>query len=257
MTEIDCVKHLAELDARGEITRAIEHCEKSPCSENSKCQRYLGWAYANRHEYEKAAEWYLKAASQGDAEAIDEGWGFVQSVDALGKKTIAMEFSKQVPLSQHLNFQRYLAKQYFDEGKIDQTLHWSLKVAERGGADDLLYVGDLYLSQGKPELALDFLKRAASAGNVRAHQLLGEMYGFGIGVTKDSSAAASYYQESANNGYLLSQVRLLHLKRQEGGFTSNMAFAAQLPLIMLKGLMIKLRNPSDPRVADIPAKPKP
>jgi TPR repeat protein len=257
MTEIDCVEHLAELDARGEITRAIEHCEESPYSENSKCQRYLGWAYANRHEFEKAAQWYLRAATQGDVEAIEECWAFVQSVDALGKKTIAMEFSRQAPLSQHLTFQRYLAKQYFEEGNIDQTLHWSLKIADHGGKDDLLYVGELYLSQDKPEPALDFLKRAASAGSARAHQLLGEMYGFGIGVTKDTRAAASYYQESANKGYLLSQVRLLHLKRQEGGFTSNLEFAARLPLIVLKGLMIKACNPSDPRVADIPVKPKP
>jgi TPR repeat protein len=256
MTERDCVKRLAELDARGEITLAIEHCEKFPCSEDPKCQRYLGWAYANRDDFEKAAKWYLKAATQGGLEAIEECWAFVQCIDASGKKIIAMEFCQEAPLSEHVNFQRYLAKQYFKEGDIDQTLRWSLKIASHGGADDLLYVGDLYLSQSKPELALDFLKRAASAGSVRAHQLLGEMYGFGIGVTKDRSAAASYYQESANKGYVLSQVRLLHLKRQGGGVASNLAFIAQLSLVALKGAMIKFRNPNDPRVADMPAKSK-
>lgn len=256
MTELDCVKQLAELDARGDIALAIEHCEKFPCSENAKCQRYLGWANTDRKEYEKAAEWYLKAAAQGDAEAIEECWVCVLNIEASGNLNKAMELSQTAPLSEHLNFQRYLAKAYFDQGNIDQTLYWSIKIAECGGAEDLLYVGKLYLSEGKPSQALDFLKRAASAGNVRAHQLLGEMYGFGIGVTKDSKAATSYYQESANKGYVLSQVRLLHLKRQGGGVAANFAFITRFPLLALKGLLIKLRNPNDPRVADIPAKPK-
>ncbi|GLQ48505.1 hypothetical protein GCM10007862_35560 [Dyella lipolytica] len=201
MTELDCVKRLAELDVRGETALAIEYCEKFPCSENSKCQRYLGWINAERKEYEKAVEWYLKAAAQGDAKAIEECWACVLNIDASGNIDRAIELCRTAPLSEHLNFQRYLAKAYFDQGNIDQTLHWSLKIAECGGAEDLLYVAKLYLSEGKPSQAIDFLKRAASVGSVRAHQLLGEMYGFGIGVTKDSKVAANYYHKKKGSDY--------------------------------------------------------
>lgn len=256
MTESDCVNRLAELDARGEVSRAIEHCESSPCCDNPTCQRYLGWANASRQDYEEAIKWYLKAASQGDEQAIEECWSCVSNIGTLGNKGKAIELCQTIPLSEHLKFQRYLVKAYYDQGNLAETLRWSLKIAERGAAEDLLYVGKLYLSEGKPQEAIGFLKRAASAGSIQAHQILGEMYGYGVGVPKDTKIATAHYQQSANNGYLLSSVRLLYLKRQEGGFAANLAFIAKFPVLAIKGVIMKFRDPNDPRVADILSKPK-
>ena len=252
--EVDCWRRLTELDERGETTLAIALCETAPCSLDVHCQRYLGWIYAGRGEPEKASEWYLKAAQQGDSEAIEECWKCVLMIEAKGDKEKAIALCSATPLSEYLNCQRYLAKACFAQGDVEGLMSWSLKIAAHGGADDLLYVGSLYLSEGKPHLAMDFLKRAAVAGNGRAHQLLGEMYSFGVGVPENKEKAAGHYQESAKKGYLLSRVRLLHLKRREGGITANITFLARLPLLTLKAVVIKLRNPNDPRIADIPGR---
>jgi TPR repeat protein len=251
MNELNCAIRLAELDARGDILDAVALCETLPCSEDVNCQRYLGWTYASRGELEKAGDWYLKAAAQGSSEAIDECWKCVLMIDARGNKVKAMSLCETSPLSEHLDCQRYLARTYFEKGDIDSTLRWCLKIVERGGSDDLLYVGKLYLSKNQPLQALDFLKRAALAGNAHSYQLLGEMYAFGLGVTKDIDLATRYYQEGAAKGYLLSQVRLLHIKRQQGGIVANLIFLLRFPPLALKALVIKIRNPSDPRLADI------
>jgi TPR repeat protein len=250
--EVDCWRRLTELDERGETTLAIALCETAPCSLDVHCQRYLGWIYAGQGNPEKSIEWYRKAAMQGDSEAIEECWKCVLMIDAKGDKEKAIELCHAVPLSEYLNCQRYLAKECFARGDTEGLLSWSLKIAAHGGADDLLYVGNLYLSEGKPDLAIDFLKRAAIAGNSRAHQLLGEMYAFGVGVAENKEKAVSHYQESAKKGYLLSRIRLLHLKRRGGGTTANINFLARLPLLTLKALVIKLRDPNDPRISDIP-----
>jgi len=252
--EVDCWRRLTDLDERGETTLAIELCETAPCSLDVHCQRYLGWVYASQGKLEKSVDWYLKAAMQGDSEAIEECWKCVLMIDAKGEKEKAIELCSAVPLSDYLNCQRYIAKVCFAQGDTEGLLRWSLKIAAHGGADDLFYVGNLYLSDGKPHLARDFLKRAAVAGNARAHQLLGEMYAFGVGGIEDKKAAVSHYQESAKKGYLLSRIRLLHLKRREGSVMANINFLGQLPLLVLTVLWIKLRNPNDPRVADIPGR---
>jgi TPR repeat protein len=250
VNELDCEKRLAELDEQGDVARAIELCEDFPCSTNASCQRYLGWTYAARGKIERAVEWYLKAAAQGDTDAIKECWSCVFIFEEKWGKAKAVELCERAPLCDHLDFQRYIARFYFEQGDKDRTLLWSLKIAERGEADDLLYVGRLYLSKDQPHLALGFLKQAAIAGNARAGQLLGEMYAFGLGVPKDINAAAQYYEQGAAKGFLCSRVRLLHIRRARG-VVASVVFFLRLQALALKVLAIKLRNPRDPRLADI------
>ena len=251
MNEFDCEKRLAELDGQGDVSGAIALCEALPCSAKVPCQRYLGWTYAARGEIERAVEWYLKAAAQGDMEAIKECWSCVFILEEKWGKAKAVTLCERAPLCDHLDFQRYIARFYFEQGDKDRTLLWSLKVAERGGADDLLYVGRLYLSKDQPLLALDYLKRASIAGSARAGQLLGEMYTFGLGTSKDIETAMHYYEQGAAGGLLCSQVRLLHIRRSRGTITA-ISFFLRLQALALKVLAIKLRSPHDPRIADMP-----
>jgi TPR repeat protein len=250
VNELDCEKCLAELNEQGDVSRAIQLCEASPCSANAFCQRYLGWVYATRGEIEQAVEWYLKAAAQGDVDAIKECWNCVFIIEEKWGKEKAVALCERAPLCDHLDFQRYIANFYFDQGDKGRTLLWNSKIAERGGAGDLLYVGRLYLAKDQPLLALDVLKQAAIAGNARARQLLGEMYAFGLGVSKDIETAKHYYEQGAASGLLCSQVRLLHIKRKQGVIAS-LVFFVRLQVLALKILAVKLRDPHDPRVADI------
>ncbi|WP_082190406.1 tetratricopeptide repeat protein [Frateuria defendens] len=247
-----CTSRLHELDARGEISRAVELCESELCSENVDCQRYLGWFYANNGNPERACDWYRKAAMQGSAEAIEEYWKCVLMIDARGNKQKAIELCQIAPFSAHVNCQRYLAKAFFEKGDVDATLQWCLRLAEHGSSDDILYVGRLYLSKNEPRNALEFLKRAAMQGSARASQLIGEIYAFGIGVPKDEEMALPYYKAGAEHGLILSQMRLLHLCRHNDAGIGKLASMVRLFFLITRAIFIRFRNAEDPRIADIP-----
>jgi TPR repeat protein len=135
---------------------------------------------------------------------------------------------------------------------MEKTLRWCLKVAERGGADDLAYVGMLYRSRNEPALAMDFFKRAIAAGSVRANHLVGDLYANGFGVPENTGMAMQCYEISAAGGLIMGEVRLLHLRRKQGGAFAILTFLARLPVLLAKAIFIGLRNPNDPRLVDMP-----
>lgn len=251
MNSSDCLKRLKELDRRGEIELAVELCSSGSCSDEEHCQRYLGWFYAEQGDFERAASLYVKAASKGSSEAVTECWKCVHQIEKNLGKERAMSLCLSEPLCSHIDFQRYLAKAYFSMGNMDETLHWSIKMAEHGRADDIFYVATLYLSRNEPANAIHYLERAANLGLPRANQMLGEIYGFGLGVTKNNQIAQRYYRQSADHGLLLSRLRLLHMERKNGGLGENIKFAGLLPWLICKAFLLRWRNPQDPRLADI------
>jgi TPR repeat protein len=66
----DYWNEIYQLISKGEKIRALALCEQMPYSSVSNCQKYLGWEYYARSEWEKALSWFDKAADQGDAEAV-------------------------------------------------------------------------------------------------------------------------------------------------------------------------------------------
>jgi len=248
----DCVSRLEELDARGEIAQALELCESEACSEVAQCQRYLGWYYANHGDPELACEWYRKAVIQGSTEANEEYFKCVLMIDAKGDKKKAIDLCMQSPMSLYVNCQRYLARAFYAQGDSDATLLWCLKVAEHGDRDDVLYVGRIFLSRNESEGAVKYLELAATQGSAHASQLLGEIYAFGLGVPKDEHLAIGFYRVGADNGLMLSQVRLLHLYRSNAGYIKRLILSINIIFVTVKTIFIKIKNKNDARLVDIP-----
>ena len=69
ITESNCWPDAYELIANGEIEKAIRVCESEPCALLLECQRFLGWRYYEKDDFEAALNWFGKAVEQGDAEA--------------------------------------------------------------------------------------------------------------------------------------------------------------------------------------------
>jgi len=252
MNKSDCLKRAKELRAAGDVLKAVELCEAAPCSDVEDCQRYLGWFYFDQGDLEKSHSWYSRAALQGSAEALLDCWKVILRIDAKGDKQKAMDLCETLPCSEYLDCQRYLARAYFAQGDMGKTLHWCLKAAGHGGADDLAYVGILYRSRNEPALAMDFFKRAIAAGSIRANHLIGDLYANGLGVSKDVEMATRYYEKSAAGGLMMGEVRLLHLGRTQGGAFAILTFLARLPVLLAKALLIRFRNPKDARLIDMP-----
>jgi TPR repeat protein len=66
-----CWESAFKLIQRGQEEEAISVCESEPCASRSpECQKYLGWIYYRRDEYENASLWFSKAYESGDSEGI-------------------------------------------------------------------------------------------------------------------------------------------------------------------------------------------
>ena len=65
----NCWEAAFELIQLGQEDEAISVCECEPCaSGSSECQKYLGWTYYRRGEYDNASLWFLRAHENGESE---------------------------------------------------------------------------------------------------------------------------------------------------------------------------------------------
>lgn len=69
MNESDCWPTAYQHIANGELKKAIELCEREPCSGSVECQRFLGWEFYKKNDMDSALIWFSKAAQQGDPDA--------------------------------------------------------------------------------------------------------------------------------------------------------------------------------------------
>jgi TPR repeat protein len=70
MDKADCWATAFQLDMAGDTAKAIDICQKEPCSGQIECQRYLGWVYYQKRDLDRSYLWYSKGAEGGDGEAM-------------------------------------------------------------------------------------------------------------------------------------------------------------------------------------------
>ncbi|MHB8473430.1 MAG: tetratricopeptide repeat protein [Gammaproteobacteria bacterium] len=138
----DCWKTAYELYVAGKEEDAIKICEQEPCaSQSMQCQRFLGWTYFERYNWDRALFWFSRASSQGDAESI---YGIAATY--LEKK----DFVRAIPY-----FEQAIACGRF------RSYHWL----------GLMYENGLGVEKNIP-LALDYYRKGAARGYLRAARAL-------------------------------------------------------------------------------------
>lgn len=248
----DCERALFDLHKQGRTDEAVAHCRGHACSESVLCQRYLGWFYGSKGQASEAISWYLKAAKQGSDGALDEAWKFVYMLARADDNASVIALLEQSPFAEYLPSQRFLTKMFHDRGDVVAALMWSKRACEHGNVDDLLYVARMHLFQQNPELAVAYLNKAVEAKSGRAHQLLGEMYAFGVGVSSNKDLASEHYKQAAAQGYLLSKARLIHLELRSSSKIRSVGLVAALWFNIAQALLIRWFRRGDWRIADIP-----
>jgi hypothetical protein len=130
-------------------------------------------------EFDKAAEWYRKAAEQGHAEA---------------QVRLGLLYKKGTGV------QKDLAK----------ALEWFEKAAAQGYIDAQYRVGEMYYFGEHKNVAkaLEWWQLAAEKGNAAAQNVLGVLYGTGEGVKKDVVKAVDLFQKAAVQGFDQAQFNL-------------------------------------------------
>ncbi|HVI53562.1 MAG TPA: hypothetical protein VM621_00750 [Luteibacter sp.] len=243
---------LARLEDEGDIAGSLDFLLHSALSEDSRGQRYIGWIYTTRNDFVVAGSWYLRAAQQGDQDALAECMECVIAMWREGLHEESLSLASSPPLVSLETFQRFSMSRYFDLGNEEKLLEWSARLAAFGKEKDVVYVARLLISRNDPEAAVPYLQAAAGRGSPAAHQLLGELYRRGAGVVQDERKANLHFREGAKHGYILSRTRLLHSGRATRGAWYLPIFAGRLLALMVKTVALNSMKPSDPRLADLP-----
>ena len=87
-------------------------------------------------------------------------------------------------------------------------------------------IGADYYNKGDYKNAYTYLLKAANNGNMFAQGLLGNMYGFALGVDQDYSKAVEWFSKAANQGYADAQCKLGEL--YDGGYGVKQDYAKAL-----------------------------
>ena len=168
-------------------------------------------------DYEKAIEWYEKAAEQGHEEAqyalglmYQNGKGVAQDDQQ------AFEWYRKAAEQGHSDAQNHLGRMYkYGEGvaQDDQkAVEWFRKAAEKGNASAQFNFGWMYRGGwGVPQddqRAAEWYTKAAEQGLADAQFNLGYSYKFGEGVKRDYKKAFKWYEKAAEQGHASAQYNL-------------------------------------------------
>lgn len=175
----------------------------------AEAQKHANDCY-ERKEYAEAAEWYYKAAYNGDAYS-QFSLGFMlrrgQGVDK--NLNTAIEWLKEAIKNGNEDAEK----------EIEAIKQEVRKERELLNAEEL---ADKYVQNEEYDKALPHLKIIANAGDSWAQTILGTMYDEGKGVTPDKNTAFFWYEKAANNGDTSAMLFISNLYRLGSGVKKDM-----------------------------------
>ena len=214
--------------------------------------RYLAGCKGFRLDYDKAVEWFQKAARAGNPNAqfylafiYKEARGLPEDARR------AAELSEHAAAQGNITAQIALARQYLtgDGVKLDYSKAAKLLVtaAESGNVVAQTLLGDLYAQgRGLPQdyaKAADFYEGAAADWHPIAQAKLGDLYRRGKGVTRDYAKAVDWCTKAADQGFPTGLSYLGHLYATGKGVPRDYDKAEDL---FKQGLMYAGSNFSEP-----------
>ena len=148
---------------------------------HSQCN--LGVVYCKAKRYDKAREWFMKGARQGNM--VCES-----------------------------NIGNYYKRGRGVEKNIDTALEWYTKSAEKGYARAQNEAGVILYEKGRYEEAFKWFKKSAAQDDTDAISNLAECYELGEGVKKDIPEAVKLYAKAAEKGNVNAAKFLRRLTQQ-------------------------------------------
>ncbi|AVO27790.1 SEL1-like repeat protein [Megasphaera elsdenii] len=159
--------------------------------------------------YEKALEWYQKAAGKGYAQAqFNLGYMYYHGQGVKQSYEKAVEWYQKAAEQGDVTSQFHLGNMY-ENGRgvkrsYERAAKWYQKAAEQGDAQAQSYLGNMYeKGQGieqSYEKAVEWYQKSAKQGNADGQYHLGYMYNHGQGIELSYEKAVEWYQKSAEQG---------------------------------------------------------
>ena len=157
----------------GNKEKAKEWYEKAASKGDADAMNNLGVLYADEGNREKSKELYEKAASKGDTEAMNNlGLLYYNERD----KEKSKEWYEKASSKGDTEAMYNLGVLYADEGNREKSKELYEKAASKGYTDAMNNLGVLYDNEGDKEKAKELYEKAASTGDTDAMNNLGRFY---------------------------------------------------------------------------------
>jgi len=203
----------------GEMHHVAVHCFAQAAARGSAQAQYrLGQHYVNGRGIAahpgQAFRWFEKAALQRHAGAEYEvGLAYLHGVGVEKAPEQAFVWLQRAAQQGHAKAQWNLASMYAagtapQGGDPTQALDWCLRAAEQGLVAAQSHLGVLYAQMSKPDLALQWWRKAAAQNDPTACYNLALAHLQGEGFEKDATLAFEALQVAAQAGLVLAQSRL-------------------------------------------------
>lgn len=162
-------------------------------------------------DYEKAVEWFLKAARAGHADAMDNLGNCCKDGEGVAEdKELAVAWHQKAAKKGLPWGQYHFAKCLLNGTGIDEddelALHWYLKAARQGLADAQNMVArcaeEGWGMKEDADIAFFWMTRAAEGGHATAMNNLAIFYKKGYGCEKDSEKESEWRKKAEENGYV-------------------------------------------------------
>lgn len=174
----------------------------------------LGEAAHNSGDFDKALNYYLKAADSSDSNAMFrlgqiylESFGY-HDYNVSYNSDLGTEWMKRAGNAGSIEAMKYLADVYaFGFRDIDsdftEAVYWFKKAVAYGDDDALDKLTDYYWSKSRDNVAFaqetfKFYQSLADKGNVRVIERLADCYAEGRGIPRDKYKAIEWYKTAAN-----------------------------------------------------------
>ncbi len=200
--------------------KAFEWFQKAADRGDGKAQYFLGDMYNKGKGVDqdsgKAFEWFQKAKKSSNEKNMDLEAFELMMKDLLEVQLVLLEKGKKGDREA----QYILGKMYYDGDVVEQNyakaIKWFEKAAEQDVADAQYHLGLIYqVGLGVDvdyKKAFKWFKKAAEQDVAGAQYQVANMYYTGQGVVKNIVRAAEWYFSAAENGHLGAQQKLKELK---------------------------------------------
>ena len=166
-----------------------------------------------KQSYEQAFYWFKRSAIKGNHRAqFYLGVFYMKGIGTEENHPEAVQWFEKSAQQGHKAAQYNLAFSYLHykdtniysmkEKDFKKPLYWATKAANQGDQHAMLLLKDLYILQGKPKLAIDWLKKSAKLGLPQAQNNLAMFYAVGNIVPKSYEEAIYWYEKEAKQGWV-------------------------------------------------------
>lgn len=169
----ELLKQGEQAEEANDYDKALEFYKKAADMGNAEAMYYIANIYYNEdydeYDAEKSATWIKKSAEAGYAEAM-------------GDLGLMYECGEGV------------------EENLQSAKEWYIRGSKLGDSNSMNNLGSLYESEADYSLAINWYQKAADCGNDEAMKNLGMMYSYGKGVEENNDIARKWWIKAANAG---------------------------------------------------------